>query len=231
MSTAAPRGAVRARRVVLHRVSAAATRRQRAYHPCLPGFAEAAVRVRRAAPGSRRRLTRLEQPGRRRGCVLPRSHRDQAIELGRHAQLPARGHPQLLQAPGAQRSGPLAAVHAEYWRFRRRRRGSDRQPTSKPTTCAQSSPNPTGAPPTDGATTRCCCSSTTAALASARPRPCDGSDLQLVPPRQVRLRGKGKKGATSAVVARDGRCVASTARHGDEPATSSTSSSIATVSR
>lgn len=39
------------------------------------------------------------------------------------------------------------------------------------------------------------------------------TDLQLVPPRQVRLRGKG---AVVAALARDRRCIAQAARHADK---------------
>ena len=50
MTKAAPTGAVRARRIVLHRVSAPPTRREPAHDARLPGCAEAAVRVHGATP-------------------------------------------------------------------------------------------------------------------------------------------------------------------------------------
>ncbi len=48
----------------------------------------------------------------RRGDALPRSHRARAVEHGGDTELSAGGDPRLLQAPAAQRLGPLAAVHA-----------------------------------------------------------------------------------------------------------------------
>jgi site-specific recombinase XerD len=88
---------IRPGRVVLHRVSAAPTRRERAYGARLPGCAQALVRVRRTASGVRYRRAGAYRPGRQHGRRLPRSPRVQALELGHDPQLPTRRHPKLLQ--------------------------------------------------------------------------------------------------------------------------------------
>ena len=67
------------------------------------------------------------------------------------------------------------------------------RPISNRTMSALSSPSRTARRPTGGATTLYSCSSTTAALGSAKRRMFGGMTSISTAPRQVRLRGKGKK--------------------------------------
>ncbi len=99
-----PTGAVCLGRSLLHRVSAASARGQRAYGACLSGCLEVVIGVRRPGAGAPTRRLGTEGPGGRNDQSLSRSHRDRSRELGRHAQLPPRCAAQLLPASTAKRS-------------------------------------------------------------------------------------------------------------------------------